>query len=171
MRSEFHKTNSAPMLAIALLGATLCAVSAQTIFNQNFDGGYTGAFGTSSYGGGSPTGTSTTLPTSGGNPNGCMRVTMTTTTGSDYYAGQAQLMTVSGNTDTNPADYVLSFDANGSQAANIQFQVQTWPNSYFGGTGPVVNAVANEQLAAANTWQTFSINLGNITTAARTGAT
>ena len=157
---------------LAALAIACANASAQTIvFNQNFDGGYTGAFGTSSYGGGGATGTSTTVLTSGGNPNGCMRVTMTTTTGGDYYAGQAQLMMVSGNTDPNPGDYVLSFDANGSQAANIQLLVQTWPNNYFGGTGPVINATVNQQLTAANTWQTFRINLGSITTAAPTGAT
>ena len=72
---------------------------------------------------------------SGGNPNGCWQETMTTTTGSDYYTGQVQLTTVSGNTDSNPSDYVLSFDANGSQAANIQFIIQTWPNNDFGPSG------------------------------------
>jgi hypothetical protein len=96
---------------------------------------------------------------------------MTTTTGSDYYAGQAQLATVSGNTDPNAADYTLSFDAYGSQAANVQFSIQTWPNDYFGGTGPVINATVNDQLTAANTWQTFKVNLGTITSASPTGAT
>jgi hypothetical protein len=123
------------------------------------------------YGGGSPTGTSTTVLTSGGNPNGCLEATMTTTTGSDYYGGQAQLETVSENTDLNPADYVLSFDAYGSQAANIQFSIQTWPDEYFGGSGPVINATVNDQLTAANTWQTFKVNLGNLTSASPTGAT
>ena len=67
---------------------------------------------------------------------------MTATTWSDYYTGQMGLMTVSGNTDPNPADYVLSFDAYGSQAATIQFMIQTWPNNYFGG-GPVINVTTN----------------------------
>jgi hypothetical protein len=162
---------ASPFTALAILLWSATASAQTVIFNQNFDGGYTGAFGTSSYGGGSATGTSTTVLTSGGNPSGCMRVTMTTTTGSDYYSGQAQLMTVSGNIDPNPADYVLSFDANGSQAANIQLLVETWPNNYFGGTGPVISATVNELLTAANTWQTFRFNLGNVTTAAATGAT
>jgi hypothetical protein len=96
---------------------------------------------------------------------------MTTTTGSDYYAGQAQLMTVSGNTDSNPADYTLSFDAYGSQAAGVQFSIQTWPSNYFGGSGPVINATINDQLIAASTWQTFKVNLANITSASPTGAT
>ncbi len=161
---------SYPIAVIAILLAGLSA-TAQTVFNQNFDGGYTGSFGTSSYGGGSPTGTSTTVLTSGGNPNSCMRVTMTTTTSGDFYAGQAQLMTVSGNTDANPSDYVLTFDAKGSQAAAIQFGIQTWPNNYFGGSGPVINATTSFQLTAANTWQTFSVNLGTVTTASATGAT
>ena len=160
-------------LQLAVLAIVLgCfTATAQTIFDQNFDGGYTGAFSTSSYGGGSPTGTSTTVLASGGNPNGCLQVTMTTTTGSDYYAGQAQLMTVSGNTDSNPADYTLSFDAYGNRADNIQFSIQTWQNNYFGGSGPIINATVNDQLTAANTWQTFEANLGNITSASPTGAT
>jgi len=142
-----------------------------TVFDENFDGGYTGAFSTSSYGGGSPTGTSTTVLTSGGNPNGCLEVTMTTTTGSDYYGGQVQLQTVSGNTDSSAADYTLSFDAYGSQAASVQFSIETWPNDYFGGSGPVINATVNDPLTAADTWQTFKVNLGDITSAIPTGAT
>jgi hypothetical protein len=95
---------------------------------------------------------------------------MTTTTWSDYYAGQLQLMTVSGNTDPNPSDYVLSFDAYGSQAGNIQFTIQTWPGNYFGGS-QAINAMVNDQLTAPNAWQTFSVNLGSITAASPTGAT
>lgn len=104
------------MAALAIVAFS--AAGQAVIFDENFDGGYTGAFSTNSYGGGG-TNTSTTILTSGGNPNGCFQVQITTTTGGDYYAGQAQLQTVSGNTDANPADYVLSFDAYGSQAANV----------------------------------------------------
>src|SRR3974390_2976294 len=102
-----------------VLGA-FTASAQTTIFNQNFDGGYSGSFGTSSYCGGNPppTATNTTVLTTGGNPNGCMQVQMTAGVSGDSYTGQAQLMNVSGNTDPNPANYVLSFDAKGSQAAN-----------------------------------------------------
>src|SRR6476646_9174831 len=87
---------------------------AQTIFNQNFDGGYTGTFSVSSYvSGGSPANTSTTVLAGGGNPNGRLQVTMKATTSNDGCTGQAQLQTVSGNTDASAADYVLSFDARG----------------------------------------------------------
>jgi hypothetical protein len=106
----------------------------------------------------------------GGNPNGAWQETMTAATWSDYYAGQLQLMTVSGNTDPNASDYVLSFDAMGSQAGNIQFTIQTWPGNYFGGS-QAINATFNDQLTAANTWQTFSVNLGTIPLANPTGAT
>ena len=148
------------------------AATAQTnIFNENFDGGYSGGFSLSHYSGGSPTGTTNLVVASGGNPNGCWKETMTTTTSQDVYAGQIQLTTVTGNTDTNPGNYTLSFDAKGSQAANIQFGIQTWPGNYFGGSGPVINATANCQLAAANTWQTFNLNLGSVTTNGPTGAT
>src|SRR5689334_18102114 len=96
---------------LPLLLGCLPAV-AQTIFNQNFDGAYTGTFSTSSYvSGGSPANTSTSVLNSGGNPSHCLQVTMKATTSGDGYTGQAQLQTVSGNTDANPADYVLSFDA------------------------------------------------------------
>ena len=132
-----------------------------TIFDENFDGRYTGDFGTSSYSGGSPTGCTNYVLAGGGNPNGCWQETMTPTTWDDFYAGQVQLMTVSGNTDTNPSDYVLSFDAKGSQAGNILFTLQTWPDNDFGGAGPVINATTNIQLTATNTWQTFSVNLGS----------
>ena len=155
---------------VFILGGFAATAPAQVIFDENFDGGYTGAFGTGSYSGGSPTATSNTVLTSGGNPNGCWQETMKATTGSDSYTGQLQLMTVSGNTDTNPADYALSFDAKGSQAANIQFILQTWQNNYFGGA-QVIQATTNDQLTAANTWQTFSVNLGRITTNSPTGAT
>jgi hypothetical protein len=154
-----------------ILGGFAATAPAQVIFDENFDGGYTGAFGTGSYSGGSPTATGNAVLASGGNPNGCWQETMKATTGSDYYTGQVQLMTVSGNTDPNPSDYVLSFDAKGNQAAKIQFIVQTWPNNYFGGSGPVINATTNDQLTATNTWQTFSVNLGSLTTANPTGAT
>ncbi|MFZ0827728.1 MAG: alpha-L-arabinofuranosidase [Verrucomicrobiia bacterium] len=157
-----------PVLAILLRGLTVTAQT--TIFNENFDGGYTGAFGTSSYSGGSPTATGNAVLASGGNPNGCWRETMTATTGSDYYTGQVQLTTVSGNTDPIPSDYVLSFDAYGSQAANIQFIIESWSANYFGGT-KIINATVNDPLTAANTWQTFSVNLGSIAGANPTGAT
>ena len=153
-----------------LSGFVVNALAQTTIINENFDGGYTGAFGTSSYSGGSPIGTGNAVQASGGNPNGCWRETMTATTGSDYYTGQVQLMTVSGNTDPNPSDYVLSFDAYGSQAANIQLIIETWSGNYFGGT-KIMDATVNDPLTAANTWQTFSVNLGSIAGANPTGAT
>jgi len=80
------------------------------------------------------------------------------------------LMTVSGNTDPNPSDYVLSFDAYGSQAGNIQLGLQSWVGNYFGGA-QLINTTLNDQLTAANTWQTFSVNLGTIAGANPTGAT
>ena len=89
------------VLAI-VLGGFAATAPAQVIFDENFDGGYTGAFGTGSYSGGSPTATGNAVLASGGNPNGCWQETMTTTTGSDYYTGQVQLTTVSGNTDSEP---------------------------------------------------------------------
>jgi alpha-N-arabinofuranosidase len=159
--------------SLAIVAVVLCAgaAGAQTIiFNENFDGGYTGSFGTSHYSGGSPTGTANSVLSSGGNPSGCWQETMTTTTSGDYYAGQVQLMSVSGNTDSNPNNYVLSFDAKGSEAANIQFGVQTWSGNTFGGSAQI-NATVNNQLSAANTWQTFHVNLGSITTASAAGAT
>ena len=160
------------MVTLAIvLGGCAADVSAQTIFNQNFDGGYAGSFETSSYSGGSPTSCTNYVLPSGGTPNGCWRATMTATTWSDYYAGQMGLMTVSGNTDPNPSDYVLSFDARGSQAATFQFMIQTWPDNYFGGSGPVINVSMNDELTAANAWQTFSVNLGSLTSASPTGAT
>ena len=67
-------------------------------------------------------------------------------------------------------DYVLSFDAYGNRTANIQIGLQSWQNNYFGGA-QTVNATLNNALAAANTWQTFSVNLGTISGANPTGAT
>jgi glucuronoarabinoxylan endo-1,4-beta-xylanase len=159
------------MAALAIVLGGFTATAQTTIFDENFDGGYTGAFSTSSYSGGSPTGCTNYVLASGGNPNGCWQETMTPTTINDCYAGQVQLKTVSGNTDPNPWDYVVSFDAKGSQVASIQFSIQTWPGNYFGGSGPVINATVSDPLTAANTWQTFSVNLGSITTASPTGAT
>jgi hypothetical protein len=156
--------------AMLLAGFTL-QTAAQTIFNEDFDGGYTGSFATSAYSGGSPTGTTNFVQASGGKPNGCWRETMTTTTWGDYYTGQIALMTVTGITDPNPADFVLSFDAYGSQAAAIQFIIQTWPYNYFAGTGPVINVITNCQLLAANHWQTFRVNLGSLTAASSVAAT
>ncbi|HLX94461.1 MAG TPA: alpha-L-arabinofuranosidase [Verrucomicrobiae bacterium] len=156
---------------VIVLGGFVAAVPAQTIFNENFDGGYTGYFSTGSYSGGSPTATNNAVIATGGNPGGAWQETMTATSWSDYYGGMVQLMTVSGNTDPNPSDYVLSFDAKGSQAVTIQLTIQTWPGDYYAGSGPVINVPVNETLAAANTWQTFSINLGSITTNLPIGAT
>jgi hypothetical protein len=160
------------LLAIlAVLGLGLGTAAAQTIiFNENFDGGYTGAFGLHYYSGGSPNNATNYTLASGGSPNGCWQETMTPTTTSDYYAGQVQLMSVTGNTDTNPGNYVLSFDAKGSQAANIQFIIQTWQSNYFTGSQQI-NATVNNLLTAANTWQTFSVNLGTLATASAGGAT
>ena len=157
-------------LIIAAAVGFAAAAQAQVIFNQNFDGGYSGAFGTSQYFGGAPTSYANAVVSSGGNPNGAWTETMTTTTWSDYYGGQLQLMTVSGNTDPNPSHYVLSFDAYGSRASNIQLGLQSWQGNYFGGT-QVINTTLNDMLSAANTWQTFSVNLGTISGAIPTGAT
>jgi len=71
-------------MAILLGGFAATAPAQVIIFNQNFDGGYSGAFGTSSYQGGSPTATANAVIATGGNPNGCWQETMTTTTWSDY---------------------------------------------------------------------------------------
>lgn len=163
------KCSTSLFTALALLFGTF-AVEGQVIFNQDFDGGYGGAFGTAQYFGGAPTAYANTVLASGGNPNGCWQETMTTTGWGDYYAGQLQLMTVSGNTDPNASDYVLSFDAMGSQAANIQLGLQSWVGNYFGGA-QTINTTLNDQLNAANTWQTFSVNLGTISGAIPTGAT
>ena len=164
--------NTLQLVAVAaVLGGFVASAQAQTtIFNQNFDGGYSGAFGTAQYFGGAPTNYANSVVSSGGNPNGAWTATMTTTTWSDYYAGQLQLMTVSGNTDPNPANYVLSFDAYGSRAANIQLGLQSWQGNYFGGS-QLINTTLNDTLGAANTWQTFSVNLGTISGAIPTGAT
>jgi len=157
--------------SLALLLVCFPAV-AQTILNQNFDGGYTGTFSVNSYvSGGSPANTATTVLGSGGNPNGCMRVTMTATTSSDTYTGQAQLQTVSGNTDPNPADYILSFDAKGNYAGNIVFILEMWRGQFYGSPMIIGGASANAQLSAANTWQNFQINLASITAVGPTGGT
>jgi hypothetical protein len=154
-------------LALALAAAT---AQAQVIFNQDFDGGYGGAFGTSSYQGGSPA-LATNLVSAGlGNPNSGWVATMITTTWNDYYAGQLQLMTVSGNTDPVAANYTLSFDAKGTAANNIQLGIQSWQNTYFGGS-MIGNATVNQTLAAANQWQTFNINIGSLSGFNPTGAT
>jgi hypothetical protein len=164
MKSQYQ------LAAMAIVLGGFVATAPAQVFNQNFDGGYSGAFGTASYMGGAPTNTGNAVILSGGNPNGAWQETMTTTTWSDYYAGQLQLMTVSGNTDPNPSDYVLSFDAYGSQAGNIQLGLQTWQGNYFGSPA-LINTTLNDQLTAANTWQTFSVNLGTIAGANPTGAT
>jgi hypothetical protein len=159
------------LVVLTLLSLGLGSVTAQTIiFNENFDGGYTGSFSLSQYYGGSPNDITNHVLATGGDPNGCWQETMTPTTSSDYYAGQVQLSSVSGATDSNPGDYVLSFDAKGSQAGTIQFSIQTWSDDYFGGS-QAINASVNEQLTAANTWQSFSVNLGTITTASAADAT
>lgn len=56
-------------MAILLGGFAATAPAQVIIFNQNFDGGYSGAFGTSSYQGGSPTATANAVIATGGNPN------------------------------------------------------------------------------------------------------
>lgn len=157
-------------LAFAVLLGGSAAMGQTTIFDQNFDGGYTGAFSTSQYGGGSPSYVTNMVLKSGGNPNGCYEVEMITTTGSDYYSGQVQLSTVITNADSNPADYVLSFDGYGSQAGIIQLLIQDWQGDYFQGS-QLISTVVNDQLNAADTWQTFSVNLGSVTTASPAGGT
>lgn len=160
------------LLALLSLLLVCFGASAQTtIYDENFDGGYSGYLGLGTYYGGSPTATNYQIISTGGNPGAAFQITMGATTWSDYYAGMVQLMTVSGNTDPNPSDYVLSFDAYGTQAASFPFAIQTWPYDYYGGTGPVINATVNDTLTAANRWQTFSVNLGTITSAMPIGAT
>jgi hypothetical protein len=165
MKSQYYAA------ALWILLGSLAASAQTTIFDENFDGGYAGSFGTGSYQGGSPTATGNEVIATGGNPDGAWQMSMTATTWSDVYAGMVQLMTVSGNTDPTPSDYVLSFDARGSQAGIFQFGIQTWPYDYYGGAGPVINTTVDDQMTAANTWQTFSVNLGSLTAAQPIGAT
>ena len=160
-----------PSILLACALGALPAAAQNTIFDQNFDGGYTGAFSSSAYSGGNPQGAAQAVQSTGGNPNGCWQETITPTNNSTYYVGQLQLKQISGIVDSNPANYVLSFDAYGNRAGVVQFIVQTWPGNYFGGTGPVINASTNLILAAANTWQTFHVNLGKLTTATPVAAT
>jgi hypothetical protein len=159
-------------VVVILLGGLTAAASAEIIFNLDFDWvSAPGGFGTGSYvSTPPPTTSSNAVVSSGGNPNGAWQTTMTTATWSDYYAGQVRMMTVTGNTDPNPSDYTLSFDAYGSQAGNIQLGLQSWQNNYFGGS-QIINTTLNDTLAAANTWQNFSVNLGTIVGAIPTGAT
>ncbi|HEY3864044.1 MAG TPA: hypothetical protein VGO59_19405 [Verrucomicrobiae bacterium] len=167
-----HGVLESPCRLAALIIVLGCrgANSQTTVFDENFDGGYTGQFSTNTYGGGSPSSASTTIPITGGNPGAFFQVAVTTGTGSDYYAGQVQMETVPTNADPNPSDYVLSFDANGSYPGTIQLLLQTWPNNNYGGN-IVLNSVLNCQLSSANTWQTFTTNLGNVTTANPMGGT
>ncbi|HTR43639.1 MAG TPA: Ig-like domain-containing protein, partial [Pseudomonadales bacterium] len=159
------------LLVIAAVALCAGAVKAQTtIVNQNFDGSYAGSFSLGHYSGGSPLNITNQTSSSGGNPNGCWQESITTTTSGDYYVGQLQFTTVLGNTDTNPANYVLSFDAKGSRAATFPFIVQTWSGTGYGGSAQI-NASVNDTLTNANTWQTFSLNLGSITSANASGAT
>ena len=85
------------MAALAVVLGGFTAAAQTTILDENFDGGYTGAFSIGTYSGGSPAATSNSVLASGGNPNGCWQESMTTTTTSDYYTGQLQLGQVSGN--------------------------------------------------------------------------
>jgi len=165
--------NSPLFAALAVLALGLGSSAAQNvIFNENFDGGYTGSFGLGHYSGGSPNNATNYLLATGGNPNGCWQETMTPTTTSDYYVGQLQLTAVAGNTDTNPANYVLSFDAKANHPTNtVQLIIQTWPGQGWSGAGPVINASINNKLTNANTWQTFSVNLGTLTTSSASGGT
>jgi hypothetical protein len=160
-------------LAFALAWAlgTLTAAAQITLIDQNFDGGYTGSFSTGYYSGGNPTLAANAVQTSGGNPGGCWLETMTPTNNSTYYTGQLQFPSVSGLADPNPADYVISFDAYGSRAATFEFIAQAWPNASEWGGQPVINASTNLTLAASNTWQTFHINLGSLTTSNTADAT
>lgn len=151
-------------ISVALALGGVPAIAQTTIFDENFDGGYAGAFGTGSYSYENPTLATNYVETSGGNPGGCWLETMTPTNNSTYYTGQVQLDQVSGMADPNPQDYVLSFDAYGNRAGIIQFILQTWQDDYFVGS-QLIQGTTNCQLTASNTWQTFHINLGNITTA------
>ena len=157
-----------------VLGGLVATAPAQVIFYQDFDGGYPGGFGTASYGASgadAPVSPSVGVVSGVGNPNSAFVTSMTTATWSTYYAGQVQEMTVSGNTDANISDYVLSFDIEGSQAASVQMGIQSWAGQYFGGAQSI-NATTSFNLNAANTWQNVSINLGTVAAGANpTGAT
>ncbi|MEK7780290.1 MAG: PEP-CTERM sorting domain-containing protein [Verrucomicrobiota bacterium] len=158
------------ILAVALTAATVHA----QVFHQDFDGGYPGGFGLASYGAGgtaAPISPSTSVVGGVGNPNAALQISMTTAEWGTYYAGQLQEMTVSGNTDPTIANYTLSFDIKGSQAANVQMAIQSWAGQYFGGAMNI-NSGVNFVLSAVDTWQTVSYNLGSLAPGANpTGST
>jgi hypothetical protein len=147
---------------LAILLAIPATASAEIVFNQDFDGGYTGTFGTGEYASSPPPTIYTKeIVTTGGNPNGAWLETMVTNDWGNFYAAQMQIMQIYPPvpTDTNPANYEFSFDAKGSYAGNIQLTLQSWQDKWFGGS-QLFSVTTDCQLSAADTWQTFSMNLG-----------
>jgi len=158
---------------IILLGVIVASAPADIIvFNQDFDGGYTGSWGTGQYYSSPAPPTYGNAITAGvGNPNSAWQEYMTTDSWSNYYCGQMQIMQVYPPADTNPADYTISFDAYGSYAGNIQLTLQSWQDRWFVGS-QIVNVTTNIALSAANTWQNVSLNLGSLSASANpTGGT
>src|ERR1035438_3604194 len=97
---SFANMKSRLPAVLAVFGLSLGSVAAQNvIFNENFDGGYTGSFGLGHYSGGSPNNATNFALATGGNPNGCWQEMMTPTTTSDYYVGQVQLTSVTGRSE------------------------------------------------------------------------
>jgi hypothetical protein len=159
-------------LILAILVAAPAMAPADIIINQDFDGGYTGGFGQGSYTFGGTVENPITFTkgvVSGvGNPNNAFQESMTPTDWGQGGAGQLQFGNVSGNTDPNPANYTLSFDAKGSRAAPFVFIVQSMSGTWFSGS-TIIDTNISETLSAADTWQTFSVNLGTMTAGAIPG--
>ena len=98
---------------------------------------------------------------------------MTPTSGSDYYAGQVQLMTVTGKYGTKIPEIMCCPLTPGEPSRhNPVFHPNVAKQLFPGGSGPVINASINEQLNAPGACgRHLSVNLGTLTRASAAGAT
>lgn len=146
---------------LSLIAATLSLCGQVIIFNQDFDGGYTGFYSHE------PVYISAMRPASysedivaGGNPGSAYRISLTPNiVYSNAYGGRISMTTVTGNTDPNPAHYTLSWDAYGTPGGPVSTTLESWQNTDFGGS-KLINA--GLQFTPGPSWQTFSVNLGDI---------
>ncbi len=162
MKSIQRLTQAA--LAAVVLGGMVASSHAVTVISDDFDPFQAEALQYSYDFGDTNTATSSTgIGTGAGLTGDSWQTFIDAPTGSDGFAGVGAIyqdFVVSGNTSSNPSDYLLEFDARGT-GGELQLAIETWADENYGGgqTGKIETTGNN--LGLSSDYAHYTLNLGD----------
>lgn len=155
--------------ATTMIMLTLATTTnAAQIFTEDFDPLTPGRNIQVAYTFGETTSSSTSVATGAGVTGDSWQTVNTTEPGPGFsgVGAQFQFDTITGNTSTNPSDYILSFDAK-SDGGSLNLQIETFEEANFGGsltgklnTAPDDPGFGND-LTLNSAYTRYELNLGD----------